>query len=113
MHEMSIVQNLVAIVEEEMVKNNASRLISVRVKIGELSGIVPEALSTCFEIYTSKSDLKGAVLKMEIEPLIGSCRKCNEKFKIIEYDFSCPECDSADIDMISGREMSIVEIEVD
>ncbi|MGD9162390.1 MAG: hydrogenase maturation nickel metallochaperone HypA [Desulfobacteraceae bacterium] len=113
MHEMSIVQNLVAIVEEEMVKNNASRLISIRVKIGEMSGIVPEALSTCFEIFTAKSDLKGAVLKIEIAPLIGCCRKCEEKFKIIEYDFSCPECDSIDIDIISGREMNIVELEVE
>ena len=113
MHEMSIVQNLVAIVQEEMLKNNASRLISVSVKIGEMSGIVPEALSTCFEIFTTKSGLKGAVLKMKVAPLIGSCRKCEEKFKIIDYNFSCPECGSTDIDIISGREMNIVEIEVD
>ena len=113
MHEMSIAQNLIAILEDEMVKNKASRLRAVRLNIGEMSGIVPEALKTCFEIITAKSNMKGAVLKMDIAPLIGYCRKCEEEFKIMEYDFSCPECDSTDIDIISGREMNIVEIEVD
>ena len=113
MHEMSIVQSLIAIVEEEMVKNNAKTLRSVRVKIGEMSGIVPEALKTCFEILTEKSDMKGAVLEMDIELLTGLCRKCKKDFRIIEYRFLCPECNSSDIDIISGREMNIVEIEVD
>ncbi len=113
MHEMSIVQSLISIVEEEMLKNNATILKSVRVKIGKMSGIVPEALSTCFEILTSRTGMKGAVLKMDIAPLIAHCRKCNQDFEVIEYNFSCPECDSTDIDVVSGREMNIVEIEVD
>ena len=113
MHEMSIVQSLVAIVEEEMINNNARVLRSVRVKIGEMSGIVPEALSTCFEILTSKSDMKGAVLKMDIAPLVGYCQKCRKEFKVVQYKFLCPECNNSDIDIISGREMEIVELEVD
>ena len=113
MHEMSIVQSLISIIEDEMVKNSATKLMSVRLKIGEMSGVVPEALETCFEILTEKSNMKGAVLKMEIAPLMGYCRKCKKEFKVIEYDFSCPECGSADIDIISGREMNVVEIEVD
>ena len=113
MHEMSIVQSLISIVEEEMLKNRATALKSVRVNIGAMSGIVPEALRTCFEVLTSKTDMRGAVLKMDIAPLIGYCRKCKENFEVIEYNFSCPECDSADVEIISGREMSIVEIEVD
>ena len=113
MHEMSIVHNLISIVEEEMVKSNANRLRSVRVNIGEMSGIVPEALRTCFEIITAKSDMKGAVLKMDILPITGYCRKCKNEFKVIDYKFSCAECESTDIDIISGREMNIVEIEVD
>ena len=113
MHEMSIVQSLLSIVEEEMIKNNATTLRSVKVKIGEMSGVVPEALSTCFEILTAKSDMKGAVLKMDITPLAGFCIKCKKDFKVVDYIFSCPECSSTDIDIISGREMEIVELEVD
>lgn len=113
MHEMSIVQSLLSIIEDEMVKNNAVKLRSVRVKIGVMSGVVPESISTCFEILTSKTDMNGAELKMDIVPLIGYCRKCEREFKVVAYNFLCPECDSTDIDIISGREMNIVEIEVD
>ena len=113
MHEMSIVQSLISIVNEEMTKNGATRLRSVRVKIGVMSGIVPEALSTCFEILKDKCDMKDAVLKMDIAPLIGYCRRCGKEFEVIDYRFSCPDCESSDIDIISGREMNIVEIEVD
>lgn len=113
MHEMSIAQSLIAIVKEEMIENNAKRLRSVRVNIGEMSGIVPETLKTCFEIITAKGNMKGAVLKMDIAPLVGGCRKCRKEFKVEEYNFSCPECESTDIDIISGREMNIVELEVD
>ena len=113
MHEMSIAQSLIAIVEEEMIKNNVKTLRSVKVSIGEMSGIVPEALKTCFEIITAKSNMKGAVLKMDIIPLVGGCRKCRKEFKVEEYNFSCPECESTDIDIVSGREMNVVELEVD
>ena len=113
MHEMSIVQSLISIVEEEMLKNKATGLRSVKVTIGEMSGIVPEALKTCFDILTEKTGMKGAVLKMDIEPLVACCRRCKKEFKVIKYTFSCPDCDSSDIDIITGREMNIVEIEVD
>jgi hydrogenase nickel incorporation protein HypA/HybF len=113
MHEMSIVQSLISIIEEEMVKNKASVLRSVRVKIGVMSGIVREVLRTCFEVLTSKTDIKGGVLKMDIAPLIGYCRRCKGNFEVIEYNFSCPHCDSTDIEIISGREMNIVELEIE
>ena len=113
MHEMSIVHNLISIIKEEMVKNNAATLRSVRVNIGEMSGIVPEALRTCFHIITAKSNMKGAELKIETTPLEGYCRNCKEDYNVIDYIFICPECGSTDIDIISGREMNIVEIEVE
>jgi hydrogenase nickel incorporation protein HypA/HybF len=113
MHEMSIVQGLIAIIKEEMDNAKATRLRSVRVKIGEMAGILPDALKTAFEIVTVGNEMNGAELNMDIAPLMGYCRKCNKEFKIIDYNFTCLECHSSDIDIISGREMNIVEIEVD
>jgi hydrogenase nickel incorporation protein HypA/HybF len=110
---MSIVQGLIAIVKKEMDKSGAARLRSVRVKIGEMSGILPDALNTAFEILTAGNEMNGAELNMDIAPLMGYCRKCNKEFKIIDYRFSCPDCGESEIDIVSGREMSIIEIEVD
>jgi len=113
MHEMSIVQGLISIIKEEMNIAGATKLRAVRVKIGEMSGILPDALKTAFEIITAGNEMNGAELNMDIAPLMGYCRKCNKEFKVIGYNFTCVECHSSDMDIVSGREMSIVEIEVD
>ena len=113
MHEMSIAQSLLDVIKEEMRKNNATVLKSALVHIGQLSAIVPESLSFCFEVMTSGTELEGAKLNMEIIPLTGNCRKCGQTFEIENYAFECPFCDSKDIETLSGQELSIVEMEVD
>ena len=113
MHEMSIAQNLIDIVKEEMALNNATVLRSVRLNIGQLSAVVPESLKFCFEIITSGTNMEGAVLNMDIIPLIGYCPACGREFEIREYTFLCPFCGDTKIDTLSGQELSIVEIEVE
>ena len=112
MHEMSIAQSLLEIIREEMAQHDAKVLKSVRLHIGQLSAIVPDSLSFCFEIMTSGTELEGAKLIMEIIPLRGVCRECSQEFEIRDYTFECPHCDSREIDAISGQELSIVEMEV-
>jgi hydrogenase nickel incorporation protein HypA/HybF len=112
MHEMSIAQNLLEIIREEMVKHDASVLKSIRLNIGQMSAIVPASLSFCFEIMTSGTELEGAELIMDIIPLRGVCKTCNEAFEIKDYVFECPHCCSREVDIISGQDLSIVEMEV-
>jgi len=113
MHEMSIAQSLVDILDEEMVKNRAKILRSVRLNIGRLSAIVPGALSFCFEIIVSGTHMEGAKLVMEMIPLEGACLDCEKVFEIEDYAFSCPYCKSPNIKTIAGQDLSIVEMEVD
>jgi len=113
MHEMSIAQGLLDILREEMGKHHAQRLRSVRLHIGQLSAIVPESLSFCFEVMTAGTEMEGARLDMEVIPLRGVCRACKAAFEIANYAFECPQCGSRDIQTVSGQELSIVEMEVD
>lgn len=113
MHEMSIAQSVVDIVEEEMTRNGASILRSVRLNIGRMSAVVPDSLSFCFEVITGGTRLEGARLFMDIIPLRGFCHSCESEFEIEDYTFSCTMCGSTKIDTISGQDLSIVEIEVD
>jgi hydrogenase nickel incorporation protein HypA/HybF len=110
---MSIAQSLVDILQEEMVRNNANSLKSVKLRIGKLSAIVPEALSFCFEIIVSGTDMEGADLIMEMIPLRGVCLDCEQPFEIEDFAFSCPHCSSPNIKTISGEDLSIVEMEVE
>ena len=113
MHEMSIAQSVIDIVEEEMQKNGAKTLRSVRLNIGQMSAIVPDSLSFCFEIIIKDTHLDGARLIMDLTPLMGYCPECEEEFEIEDYAFSCPKCGDTKIKTIAGQDLSIVEIEVD
>ena len=113
MHEMSIALSLLDIIRDEMLKNNAKVLKSVRVHIGQLTAIVPDSLSFCFDVMTKGTELEGAKLILEIIPLVGHCYSCDKDFQIDDYAFACPYCQSTDIKVISGEELSVVEMEVE
>ena len=113
MHEMSIAQSLFDILREEMVKNNAKTLRSVKLRIGELSAIVPDSLSFCFQVMTQGTDMEGAELIMDIIPLEGMCNSCGKSFEIKGYAFKCPHCEGTEIETVSGQDLSIVEMVVD
>ncbi len=113
MHEMSIAQSLIEIIQEEMARHHARVLRSVRLHVGEMSAVVPDSLSFCFEVITAGTQLEGARLIMDLIPLEGRCSACGEQFRIKDYVFSCPFCGSTDMETVGGRELSIVELEVE
>lgn len=113
MHEMSIAQSLIDIVRDEMSRHDAKRLRSVHLRIGQMSTVVPEALSFCFEVITGGTELEGAHLVMEVVPLKGICRACGREFEIEDYAFICPECGGLEIEPRGGQDLSVVELEVD
>ena len=109
---MSIAQSMTEIIQEEMARHGATVLRSVTVHIGQMSAIVPESLSFCFEVITANTELEGARLHMEVIPLRGRCRDCLGEFDIPDYHFVCPMCSGKDVEVISGQDLSIVEMEV-
>jgi len=113
MHEMSIAQSLITILQEEMTKHGATVLRSVRLSIGEMSAIVPESLSFCFEIIVQGTPLEGAKLLMDRIPLKGYCPDCERPFDIKDFVFVCPTCGSTTIETIEGQELSIAEMEAE
>jgi hydrogenase nickel incorporation protein HypA/HybF len=113
MHEMSIAMSMIEIVREEMRKCNANTLRSVRLNIGQMSAVVPNALSFCFEVITKGTRMEGARLLMDVIPLRGYCSICEKEFEIKDYVFACPSCGTKKIETISGQDLAIVEIEVE
>ncbi len=113
MHEMSIAKSLIDIIKQEMAENAAVKLKSARLQIGQMSAIVPDALGFCFEVITQGTELEGAELIMDMVPLRGVCRRCAHEFDIIDYAFLCPYCGSSDMESLSGRELALIELEVE
>jgi len=112
MHELSIAHNILEIVQQYVPPNDTRSIKTVRMKVGELSGVVSESLEFCFDAITVGTYLQGAHLDIEPIPLKSECRKCTNTFRVEEYNFRCPSCGSDDLSIIAGRELQVTEIEL-
>lgn len=113
MHELSIAESVLSIVEDYARRNDASKVLSVKLRIGEMSAVQPEALAFCFEICANGTVAEGASLEIERVPLSARCRDCNATFDVEVYCFLCPDCGSTEVEIISGRELQVTEMEVE
>lgn len=111
MHEMSITEDLIAIIRGEMKKSSLKRLVSVKLRLGELTAIDPESLRFCFDASIKKTELEGALLEIEGVPLTGRCSGCATTWKITDLALICPACNSTDVEKIAGTELDIVSID--
>ena len=113
MHEMGIALEIIDIVKSSIPADLAdARVQSVNLKIGKLSAIVTESLRFCFEIAAKDTPLAGAGLVIEEIPVVARCKACRHEWTISGPAFSCEQCSSGAIDLISGRELDIQSIEI-
>jgi len=112
MHELAIAQNILEIVQQSVPKDQASFVRWVRVRVGQLSGIVPDSLEFCFSAIVNDTELRRANLTIEQVPTVSQCQVCRNRFGIEDWAFTCPVCQSTNLDLISGKELEVVEIEL-
>ena len=113
MHEGSIAQNLLTIALEKAKEYKANKITLIRVKVGEFTGVNQTALEFAFDNFSHGTIAEKAFLKIISPPLLGKCRKCNEVFKIKKDNFICLKCQSLEIDIISGEDLYIEDIEIE
>jgi len=112
MHELAIAQGIVDALEAQATICNAARVKSVRLRIGEASGIVTDSLVFCFEMLASLEPvLAGAQALIEHVPHRARCRHCDREFAVERFTAQCPACAGWDTEVISGTELQIVEME--
>lgn len=109
MHELGITQNIVAIVNEYAQGAKVQRIV---VEIGKLSAIMPEAINFCFDICTQGTFLEGATLEIMEIPGLARCRQCGAEIAI-DKPFGICQCGSVHLDILTGEELKIKEIEVE
>ncbi len=113
MHELSAAENILQIVREHLPAGGERKLRMVKVRIGELAGIVPGSLDFCFTAMTKGTPIERARLEIETKSIVARCRKCGNEFSVEDLMFKCPACQSGDIRMTSGNELEVVEIDMD
>jgi hydrogenase nickel incorporation protein HypA/HybF len=112
MHELGIAQNILEIVRQSVLKNQVEAVRGIKVRVGQLSGVVPDSLDFCFRAIVSDTEMRRASLAIEQVPTTSECRSCMHRFQVDEFDFTCPACKSTNIELISGKELEITEIEL-
>ena len=113
MHELSIVASLFEILEEKAEEQKAKKVISVKVKVGALSGVVPEFLKTAFDVYKKDTIADEAELKIEEVPLKVKCQKCGAEIVKDDFVFLCEKCESRELKTLAGTELLLEKIEME
>jgi len=112
MHELGLMQSIVDTIHDHVKDNHVQKVVKVILEIGNMSGVVPEALEFCFSLCTKGTVLEEAQLEIERVAALGRCGKCGKIFDLIENEFCCPECKEGGWELVSGRELIIKGLEV-
>jgi len=113
MHELSLAEGIISIVDSEQEKQGFSRVLEIRLKIGEYSGIVPECLREFFPIAAKGTAAEGAGLVFEQVAASFRCPDCGYSGGIDRKSARCPVCGSESVKLIAGREFYVEDIKVE
>jgi len=111
MHELSIALSLVELASEEAQKAGASKVEKLHIRVGTLSGVVPDALRFAFDIATQHTLLENAELVIEEVPVRIFCATCNAEQELPpSLVLKCPVCQTLSGDIRQGKELELVTL---
>ena len=114
MHELSIALSILDIAAEEAGRQGCGSVRAIHLRLGPLSGVVPAALRSAYELARESSAAPNAELVIEEIPLIAYCSKCSaERAPPSAFELLCPECGTPMPEIIRGREMEVVALELE
>jgi hydrogenase nickel incorporation protein HypA/HybF len=113
-HEFSICEGIIEVATAalERLARPLPGVSGVTVRIGRLTAVVPDSLRHYFGLLTPGTVLEGAALVIEEIPIRACCPDCGARFEIEVLSFSCPGCGSGLVELLSGRELEVVSLEV-
>jgi hydrogenase nickel incorporation protein HypA/HybF len=113
MHELSIAMSIVDAALEEAQKRGV-RVSAVHLRLGELSGVVKDALLFSYEVACQDTELEGSHLIIEEVPVVVFCSRCNQRQTLASVQlFECPECGAPTGQVVQGKELEVFALEVE
>lgn len=114
MHELGLTQSIIDIAIEHANKNNASKLLKINVKAGDMIAVVDDSMQFFFKYLSSNTIADGAELIIEHLPARVECRECKEVSEVNGFEVCvCPKCGEFAAEPVSGREFYVDSIEVE
>jgi hydrogenase nickel incorporation protein HypA/HybF len=112
-HELSIAEELVRVIREELRAHPNARLKSALVRVGVLRLIEPATLEFCFEAAACDTPVAGARLQVEQVEASARCCKCDREFPVEHNWFECPQCGETGSELLCGNELELVSLEIE
>ena len=110
MHEMAITQGIVDICLQHA---HGKQVRQVVIEIGDLSGVVPEAVAFCFSACTVDTLAAEARLEIRQVPGLGHCLDCDTEQPLERLYDPCRQCGCYALTLLKGEELRVIELEVD
>ena len=110
---MSLAESVLQAMQDAARSQHFHKVLAVRLEIGALSGVEPEAMRFCFDAVVRGSLAEGAQLEIIALPGTGWCMACAKTVPMREVFGECPECGSVQMQVTGGTEMRIKDLEVE
>ncbi|MBZ8181091.1 hydrogenase maturation nickel metallochaperone HypA [Oscillatoria salina] len=112
MHEVSLMENTLELVLNYAQKEGAKEIHWIKLKVGALSGVIPEALAFAFDVVIQGTIAQNAHLEIETVPVIVHCEKCQLDFTPSDFIYDCPRCQQLCYEIRQGKELELVSMEI-
>lgn len=112
MHELSLAESVIEAIERSAVRDRFDRVHVVRLELGELSCVEPDALVLAFEVASRGTRAEGARLELSTAPGSGRCSRCGRVSRMREEPDLCPFC-QVPLRVVAGTRMRVVDLDVE
>jgi hydrogenase nickel incorporation protein HypA/HybF len=113
MHELSITESLLEIALRHADKAGANRISDIYLVIGQLSSVVDDSVQFYWDIIAEGTIAEGAALHFDRIPTEIQCLDCDNKYKPSDNQMDCPNCNSINIQILTGEEFFLEAINVE
>lgn len=110
MHELSIAEGIIDVVERTAKANSVTRVKKVRVAIGELAGVDIPSLRFAWDSVSKTGVAQGAILEIDRPAGQAWCMDCSKTVPLGAYGQPCPICGGFHLTATAGHEMRVVDL---
>ena len=112
MHEMSIALDIIEIIRQYVPPDSNQIVKTVNLKVGNFSNIVTDTLKFSFDALIKDTYLESSILNIIEIPLTLKCNDCGEITGSEPTFFYCSKCNSNNVEIITGTELKVTDIDV-
>jgi hydrogenase nickel incorporation protein HypA/HybF len=112
MHEVGIIQSALEAAVRRAREAGAREIQGLRLRVGAMTGVVPDALQFAFEVVRQGTLAAQARLEVELVPVRCWCARCQTEFPTEDLLYECPQCGALSSELRGGLELELASLEV-